>query len=250
MEALIKVIINEQEQHIVSGRELHQFLEVKERYTQWYKRMIEYGFTENVDFTTVSEKTEIANGGYQEKINHAVTLNMAKQIAMIQRTDKGRQAREYFIAIENAWNDPELVLARSLQFANKKLLAFEEKIKNLENKIEEDKIKVSYYDNILQSKDLVTITSIAKDYGLSGKKLNQILKDNKIQYKQGSIWLLYSKYQNKDYTQSKTVEYTRNDGIIGATMHTCWTQKGRLFLYELLKELGYLPTLEKKNNKL
>ena len=244
MEALIKVTRNKQDQHIVSGRELYEFLEVKEKYTQWFDRMVEYGFVENIDFTSFSVFSEKPHGG-RPSVDHAVTLNMAKQIAMIQRTDKGRQAREYFISIENAWNDPELVLARSLQFANQKLLAFENKIKLLESKIEEDKPKVSYYDSILQSKNLATITAIAKDYGMSGTKLNKILKDNKIQYKQGGMWLLYAKYQNKGYTQSKTVEYTRNDGTQDSKMHTCWTQSGRLFLYELLKDLGYLPTTEK-----
>lgn len=104
--------------------------------------------------------------------------------------------------------------------------------------------KANYVDKILQSKSLVTITQIAKDYGLSGRKMNQILKELKIQYKVGGQWVLYSKHQNNGYVHSRTIDITRADGRPDVTMQTEWTQKGRLFLYEELKKYGYVPVIE------
>lgn len=104
--------------------------------------------------------------------------------------------------------------------------------------------KANYVDKILQSKSLVTITQIAKDYGLSGRKMNQILKELKIQYKVGGQWVLYSKHQNNGYVHSWTIDITRADGRPDVTMQTEWTQKGRLFLYEELKKHGYVPVIE------
>ena len=101
--------------------------------------------------------------------------------------------------------------------------------------------KVNYYDSVLQSQDLVTVTQIAKDYGMSARALNSKLYELGIQFKQSGQWHLYSKYQDLGYTQSKT--YT-NDKI--ARLNTQWTQKGRLFLYEQLKKIDILPVVEQK----
>lgn len=107
--------------------------------------------------------------------------------------------------------------------------------------IKEYEPKVSYYDLILQTTNTVTITIIAKDYGMSAKTLNQHLYNKKVQYKQGGTWLLYSKYQDKGYTQSQTYYSEKSDMSF---MNTQWTQKGRLFLYDLLKSDGILPLIE------
>lgn len=104
--------------------------------------------------------------------------------------------------------------------------------------------KANYVDMVLQSKSLVLTTQIAKDYGISAKKLNQILKDLKIQYKVGGQWVLYSKYQNNGYVHSRTIDITRSDGRADVVMQTEWTQKGRLFLYENLKKHDYIPVIE------
>lgn len=106
--------------------------------------------------------------------------------------------------------------------------------------------KANYVDKILQSKSLVTITQIAKDYGLSGRKMNQILNELKIQYKVGRQWVLYSQYQNNGYVHSRTIDITRADGRSDVTMQTEWTQKGRLFLYQKLKKHGYVPLIEQE----
>lgn len=108
--------------------------------------------------------------------------------------------------------------------------------------IKELQPKATYYDLILQNKSLISISKIAKDYGMSAIKMNQLLHQLGIQYKQGDCWLLYSKYQDKGYTQSKT--HTIDSET--SKMHTYWTQKGRLFIYEMLKnKLGILPLIER-----
>ncbi len=122
----------------------------------------------------------------------------------------------------------------------------------LENKIQSQQIaelqpKASYYDLILQCKDLLSMTEIAKDYGMSAKGMNSLLHELGVQYKQSGVWFLYAKYQDKGYTQTKTQNYNRPDGTQGSRVHTYWTQKGRLFLYELLKNAGVLPMVEREN---
>lgn len=134
------------------------------------------------------------------------------------------------------------------------LLALEQEEKmeklRLENKVKDQQIaelqpKASYYDLILQCKDLISMTEIAKDYGMSAKGMNQKLHELGVQYKQSGVWFLYAKYQDKGYTQTKTQNYNKPDGTQGVSTHMYWTQKGRLFLYDLLKENGILPMIEK-----
>nr|WP_318752518.1 phage antirepressor [Globicatella sp. PHS-GS-PNBC-21-1553] len=125
--------------------------------------------------------------------------------------------------------------------ALQKLKAEREQRLIAEQRVLELQPKASYYDVILQSKSLVSVSQIAKDYGLSATKLNQLLNEWGIQYKQGGTWLLYQKYAPMGYTQSQTVEY---NGGEGSRLHTKWTQKGRLFLHNLLTNHGYVPTVE------
>lgn len=115
--------------------------------------------------------------------------------------------------------------------------------------IGELKPRADYTDRILSNKGLVTITQIAKDYGMSGRKMNKILEDLHVQYKQSGQWLLYAEYHDKGYTHSKTIDITRKDGTPDVTMETKWTQKGRLFIYELLKSEGILPIIEREQMK-
>lgn len=111
--------------------------------------------------------------------------------------------------------------------------------------IGELKPKADYVDSILKSKSLVTITQIAKDYGMSGTEMNRRLHELGIQYKQGSQWLLYKQYHDCGYTHSETIRISRSDGRPNVNMFTKWTQKGRLFLYELLKGEGVIPIIER-----
>lgn len=244
MKDLIKIEINENQEPIVNGRELYQVLEIKTPYTQWFDRMKEYGFAENIDFVSLSQNCEKPQGGRPE-INHAIKLDMAKEIAMIQRNEKGKEVRQYFIQVEKDFNSPEKIMARALKIAENRLNILQ--LENTQQKqlIGELKPKADYLDQILQSKALVTITAIAKDYGMSAKAFNKKLHELKVQFKQGHQWFLYSEYHNCGYTHSETVEYTHKDGRKDVTMNTKWTQKGRLFLYELLKKNGLVPVIER-----
>lgn len=118
-----------------------------------------------------------------------------------------------------------------------------------EQRVNELTPKASYYDLVLSNKSLVTITQIAKDYGMSGQAMNHKLHDLGVIYKQGDTWLLYSKYQRTGWTHSETIMVPKADGTQKAVMHTKWTQKGRLGLYELLKRHGILPLIETADEK-
>jgi len=247
MNELIGIQTNESQEVIVNGRELHEFLEIKEKYTEWFSRMVEYGFIENQDFALVSEKRETNNpkNPWTTIQNHALKLDMAKELSMVQRTEKGKQARQYFIQIEKDFNSPEKIMARALQYANRQLETLSFTVRAQEQLIGELKPKADYVDRILNNKGLVTITQIAKDYGMSGTAMNKLLHHLGIQYKQGEQWLLYAKHHSKGYTHSETVDIMRKNGTPDVTMNTKWTQKGRLFLYELLKANGHVPEIEK-----
>lgn len=148
-------------------------------------------------------------------------------------------------AVDEVLKNPDLLISALVELkkerAEKKRLELENAVKA--QQIAELQPKASYYDVVLACPDLVTITQIAKDFGMSAKKLNQILKEKKVQFKQGKTWFLYQKYAEQGYTQSKTYLY---DDDNHTAMHTLWTQKGRLFIYGLLKEDGILPVMERE----
>lgn len=234
----------------VRGRELHAALGIETRYNDWFKRMCEYGFNEGKDFYSFLSKT--SEGG-RPAGDHQLTIDMAKQLCMIQRTDIGRQFRQYFIKVEESWNSPEAVMARALQFANQQLSLMKHQNAELldtvavqNQQITEMKPKVSYYDVVLNCKDLVAISVIAKDYGWSANRMNRYLSDNGVQYRQGKIWLLYQKYAEKGYTSTKTFSTPGSDGDLHNHVHTYWTQAGRLFIYGMLKAEGIVPLIEQE----
>ena len=124
----------------------------------------------------------------------------------------------------------------------------QDKIAVQQKQISEMKPKATYYDLVLQTKNAVNITTIAKDYGLSAVTLNKKLHDYGVQYKQGGTWLLYQQHADKGCTKTKTGVYTNKAGEEYASVHTQWTQKGRMFIYEILKEHGILPKMEEESN--
>lgn len=236
----------------VSGRELHDALEVGTKYVDWFSRMCEYGFVETQDYFPILRNRSDGLPG-KPMTDHQLTIDMAKQLCMIQRTDIGRQFRQYFIKVEESWNSPEAVMARALQFANQQLELVKHKNAELvctiavqNQQITEMKPKVSYYDVVLNCKDLVAISVIAKDYGWSANRMNRYLSENGVQYKQGKIWLLYQRYAEKGYTSTKTFSTPGSDGDLHNHVHTYWTQAGRLFIYGMLKAEGIVPLMEQE----
>lgn len=242
------------EKPMVSGRELHAALMIDTRYNDWFKRMCEYGFIEGRDFNLLKFEQVQIEGDRRVKrkvIDHQLTIDMAKELCMIQRTDIGKRCREYFLEIEKKWNSPDAILARALLIANHQLhITKGENTKLLnENTEQAEKIKnmlpkASYYDYVLSAEGLMPISTIAKDYGKSAVWMNRWLHEQGVQYKQGQVWLLYQKYADMGYVKSKTFAVSDENGNPNAKLHTCWTQKGRLFIYELLKEYGILPLME------
>lgn len=249
MNELIKVNYENSEQPTVSGRELWEALEIKSKYADWFKNMCGYGFNENEDYVAFSKNLE--NGG--RTIDHQLTIPMAKELCMIQRSEKGKQFRQYFIEIENKWNTPEAVMARALQFANQKLDDIKNQNVQLSETVEIQKLriaeyepKVQYVDTILSSKDTVTATQIAADYGISGAMLNRILHEEHIQHKVGKQWILYAEHFNKGYTKSETISIPCTDGSQKTALHTKWTQKGRLLIHNILEARGIHANLDKE----
>ena len=254
MNDLIKVTYNAGEP-TVSARDLHEGLEIKTAFKDWFPRMIEYGFEVGKDFNMLKNERVQMEGNREvrrEIIDYQISVDMAKQICMIQRSEKGRQYREYFLKLEKAWNTPEQIFARALRMADQTINSLKNRCQFLggqvveqQKVIEELQPKASYYDMILQCKDLIATTVIAKDYGMSAKKFNAMLHDMGIQFKQGDTWVLYSKYQGNGYLKVKTHNYADPEGMQHAKEHSYWTQKGRLFLYDFLRQAGILPVIEK-----
>lgn len=159
-------------------------------------------------------------------------------------------------ATDELLDNPDLLIAAATKLKEERAarLEAEKKVENLtlinaqqNQRIGELQPKATYYDLILQSNSLLAISVIAKDYGMSGTSLNKKLHEFGVQYKLGEQWLLYAKYHDKGYTSSKTQNYSRIDGSQGSKLHTYWTQKGRLFIYELLKQNDILPLIEREN---
>lgn len=144
--------------------------------------------------------------------------------------------------IEEALLNPDTIISLATQLKNERegrLIA--------EQQVKEFQPKVSYYDKVLSNDALMTISLIAKDYGMSGTDMNKLLHELGVQYRQGGTWLLYAKYQRTGWTHSETTMVSRKDGTEKAVLNTKWTQKGRLGLYELLKDNGYLPLIEQED---
>ena len=147
---------------------------------------------------------------------------------------------------ERLLQDPDFLIEvlQEIKAVRAKNAAQAQTINVQHQQIAEMRPKASYYDLVLNCKDAVAITTIAKDYGKSGQWLNSLLHDLGVQYKQGKIWLLYQKHAEQGYTVTKTHSYPGSDGEMHSKIHTYWTQKGRLFIYELLKREGILPLIE------
>ena len=150
------------EQPTVLGRDLHEALEIKTEYKKWFSRMCEYGFDENVDFIKVTQKCLTSSTG-QNITDHQLTIPMAKEICMLQRSEKGKMCRQYFIGIEEKWNTPEVVMARALQMANRKLdevrntnMLLEERVNTL---LEDNNTLLESNNTLLESNEELTTSN-------------------------------------------------------------------------------------------
>ena len=204
MNEVIKGTVNENHEPIVSARQLHKTLEVKTRFSQWVEQNFK-GFEENYDFCSVVTTTQLNQyGGTKELQDYALSLDTAKHLAMMSKTDKGKEVRQYFIQVEKDFNSPEKIMARALLMADKK-------IHKLETQIEADRPKVLFADAVSASKSSCLIGELAK-----------ILKQNGI-----------------DIGQNKLFQWLRSNGYLISRRGESWnqpTQKSmQLGLFELKK---------------
>lgn len=251
---LIPISYDNPERPTVSGRELHEFLQVGADYRHWFPRMCEYGFTEGEDFNPVKIDRVQNEGGRKVTRtvdDHQLTIPMAKELCMIQRNERGKQARQYFLAVEAQWNSPEAVMRRAVLIAQKQNDQLKAANKQLLAENSDLKPDAEYARAVCMGKNCRTTTSLAKDYGLSAEKLNSILHGLKIQYKTSDgQWVLYAKYCGKGYTKNRksTPFQHKSTGEWDTKNTTVWTEAGQRFIYEQLKAVGMLPSVERRQS--
>ena len=237
MNELIKIEVKDGQQ-LVSGRELHKFLEVGTRYDTWINRIIEkYNFIENKDFIVVAQKrasNEIK--GYTEFDVHLFTISVAKEISMVANTEKGKLARQYFIKCEEAWNSPEMILARANQIQSHMIEDYTKKIELLENKVKEDKPKVIFADAVATSQSSILIGDLAKLIKQNGidigqKRLFEWMRENGflIRQKGESYNMPTQKSMNLELFEIKERTVLNPDGSIRISKTPKVTGKGQQY---------------------
>ena len=242
MKELIK-ITEQNGNQAVSMKDLYTFLEVRENWTDWTKRMLGYGFDENVDYEAFSVFRQHPNGiGGTTVKDYALTLDCAKEISMLQRSERGKMARQYFIECEKQLRSGKYALPTTYKEALQSLLEEVEAKERLQAQNDLQRIelqkqapKVAYYEDVLTSKSTYNANQIAKELGMSAVTLNKKLHELKVQYKQGGQWLLYHHHQDKGYTKTVTHTYTDSQGETRTSSSTVWTEKGREFIHSIIQ---------------
>lgn len=238
MNGLLKVDTSNAERITVSARDLYEFLEATERFNSWFDRMKQYGLVENTDYTTVKKLTEVPNNGgiqIRELDDYQLTIDTAKQIAMLQRNEKGTQARKYFIQVENAWNSPEKVMARALTIANKTIATLE-----IENK--EMKPKALFADAVAQSDTSILVYDLAKlicqnGVKIGGNRLWTWLRDNGYIFKHSCEPTQKSMEMKLFEVIERTVQRSGHDPKVTRTTRV--TGKGQVyFINKVLQDYG------------
>lgn len=218
---------------VISARELYEFLEAKTDFSDWAKRMFEFGFIDGMDFTSILGKST----GGRPSIDYALTIDCAKEISMLQRSDKGKEARIYFIECEKRLMSPsedEMIL-RAVTALQNRVDAVRNELDVAKQIITIQAPKVKFAEEVLDSPDLIPITIIAKDLGMSAMTLNKTLERRGVIFKRSQTWVLYSKYHDKGYAHTKTHTYINSDGKPKTAIQTYWTQKGRQFIHEFIE---------------
>lgn len=214
MNELIKISYENAERPTVSGRELHEVLEVKTAYKDWFPRMCEYGFTEGEDFNPLKNEQVRTEGNRQvsrELTDHQLTIPMAKEICMLQRSEKGKQFRQYFIRVEEAWNSPEMIMKRALEIANEKVKALQVSVSQLTVDKQIMQPKADYFDELVDRNLLTGIRETAKELKVKQNTFVNFLLDKKYLYrdKKGKL-MPYAKpmenglFEVKEFSNEKT----------------------------------------------
>ena len=235
----------------VLARDLHEFLEVQTPYHKWFPRMCEYGFSENIDYMMMDKNVLRSDGTKMPQIQHdaQLTIEMAKEICMLQRNERGKQARQYFIQLEKDWNSPELVMARALKMANSRIGSLEERTVHLEQKIEKDKPKVLFADAVSTSQNTILIGDLAKILRQNGvemgsNRLFQWLRENGYLIKQkGSAYNMPTqKSMELGLFKIKETCITHSDGHTSVNRTPKVTGKGQIYLVNKILKKQYKQT--------
>lgn len=233
MEQLITVNLNDNQEPVVSGRQLHEALEVKTKYADWFARMVEYGFTEGQDFLLLKNEQQTGRGGHN-KIDHVIKLDMAKEIAMIQRTEKGKQVRQYFIQVEKDFNSPEKIMQRALLYANSNIM-------KLEAQIEADKPKVLFADAVSASRSSILIGDFAKLLRQNGREIGQnrlfswLREHGFLINRKGNSWNMPTqRSMDMGLFEIKETTINHSDGHITISKTPKMTGKGQVYFMEKL----------------
>lgn len=232
MNELIKINY-ESDRPTVLARDLHEFLEVETPFNKWFSRMCEYGFTDGADFQTfLSEST-----GGRPATDAQITIDMAKEICMLQRNEKGKQARQYFLQLEKAWNDPGMIMARALKFAEGKLRLAEAKISGLQSELDVAQPKADFYDTFVSPNKCTGLRDTAKELGISERKFVNFLIDEKYLYRTPTKQLRpYAKKSNEGLFETKDW-YTKSDIV---SVKVLFTPQGKQFFHKKLIEKGFI----------
>ena len=238
MNELLKINTTDSERITVSARDLYEFLEATERFNSWFDRMKQYGLTEGEDFNPLKSlrvQTEGNREVQREVDDYQLTIDTAKQIAMLQRNEKGTQARKYFIQVENAWNSPERVMARALEIAHKTIATLE-----IENK--EMKPKALFADAVAQSDTSILVYDLAKlicqnGVKIGGNRLWTWLRDNGYIFKHSCEPTQKSMEMKLFEVIERTVQRSGHDPKVTRTTRV--TGKGQVyFINKVLQDYG------------
>lgn len=231
----------------VSARELHKQVGSTERFSSWFDRQLQFGFIENEDYTTVKVLTEVKNnGGVQQRelVDHELTVDMAKQICMVQKNEKARKVRQYLIELEKAWNTPEQVMARALKIADRQIEELKHNNHLLEQKIEADKPKTIFADAVSTSRTSILVGDLAKLICQNGvqigqKRLFEWLREKGYLIKSGSSRNMPTqRYVEQGLFEIKESSLQNPDGSVRITRTTKVTGKGQIyFVGKFLKEV-------------
>lgn len=239
MDILVKIEVNESLEPMVSGRELHKQLEVQSNYTTWFDRMKDYGFTENADYVVCFPNLESEGRGGQNKVDHLIKLDMAKEICMIQRTERGKQARQYFIQVEKDYNSPEKIMARALRIAEQELSNLKITVTEQAKRIEESRPKVLFAESVSASDTSILIGDLAKllkqnGYDTGQKRLFEELRQRGLLMKAGSSKNLPTqKAMELGLFEVKESTINNPDGSVRVTKTTKVTGKGQVYFVNL-----------------
>lgn len=225
----------------VLGRDLHEKLGIETPYRLWFPRMCEYGFSEGVDYTPY---IFVHPQNHQQTTDHQITLDMAKQICMIQRTDTGRQYREYFLEIERRWNDPVTSMARSLVYANRQLASVTGQLEEAKRKVEKLEPKAAYYDTVANADGSTSFRETAKLFKVGEKKFTAFIEQSKLCYRDTHKRLIpYAERQKSGWFEVKEVTIRTSTGI-NTTIYTKITPKGRTEIFKRMQTAGLIPMME------